>query len=233
MNSFLEKEIKEDLDLIKEHIEKVENELLNFDIETYYPEEFVHLYETYQRLMRIYTDNPSNVIKDALDFYIKRRDILYKIKHNLKNNMNSLFNGNRKNYKKLIYTYDYIIKQYKALYETVRYFEVKAIKNIDISEVVKIDYIEIKNFELYKEIINQYQSHFSCSLIGNYNRDELNNIEYADLVIKGRKVIVKFNENIEFNIVFKNEKVISNGKILVGNKVVIDENGIKFKNDLM
>ncbi|NCI19835.1 hypothetical protein EJM73_09370 [Clostridium botulinum] len=234
MNCFLEREIKGDLDLIKRHIKKVEYELLTFDIETYYPEEFVHLYETYQRLMRIYTDNSSDVIEDALDFYIKRRNKLYRIKDKLKDNMDSLFGGNRRKYEKLIYTYEDIIKQYKALYETVRYLEVKTIKKLDISEVAKIDCIEIKNFELYKEILNQFQSHFNCSLIGHHYKDKDNNVSHAAFTIKSREVRVKFNKDIEFNIVFKNEKVMSNGEIvLVGNKDMIKKHRINFKNDSM
>lgn len=215
MNNFLEREIKDDLDLIKEHIEKVEGELLNFDMKTYYPEEFVHLYETYQRLIRIYTDNPSSIIEEALNFYIKRRDILYKIKYSLKNNMDSLFDGNRKNYKKLIYTYDYIIKQYKALYETVRYFEVKIIKKSHSSE---IKYIESKDVETLEEIIDFYNKKedqlycYKDEKINFINKLRLDCVQDTDLIAHyhynliymGRFIPVKFNKDKEFNIVFKN-----------------------------
>ncbi|MBY6942943.1 hypothetical protein HYI03_18260, partial [Clostridium botulinum] len=96
---------------------------------------------------------------------------------------------------------------------------IKTIKKLDISEVVKIDYIEIKNFELYNEIINKYQSHFNCSLMGYYRKDKKNNVNYAAIEIKGREVRVEFNNNTEFNVLFKHEKVMSNGEIiLVGNK---------------
>ncbi|WP_125154462.1 hypothetical protein [Clostridium rectalis] len=221
MNCFLEREIKSDLDLIKRHIKKVEYELLTFDMETYYPEEFIHLYEIYQRLMRIYTDNYNSAIENALNFYIKRRNVLYRIKYNLKNNMNSLFNGNRKNYKKLIYTYENIIREYKDLYESIRNIQIDKIKKLFYSEIKKIDHIELKDIETLKEIIDSYNKKedniYSCkdkniNFINYINKLELDFVQDTDLIglyhynliCKGRYIPIRFNKDIEFNIVFKN-----------------------------
>ncbi|EQB4340329.1 hypothetical protein ACYJ2U_001778 [Clostridium botulinum] len=243
MNSFLEREIKDDLDLIKEHIEKIENELLGYPD----PKQIIHLYETYERLINVYRNNhvSNNMNENDLNFYIRRRDVLKKIKKKLRERMDYLFSEDKKTYKKLIYTYENMIRQYEVLYDTVRIIQVDKIHKFNISEVVEIDFIEIKNIELLKEITSYYNDRFkkSVALKPNFTSDfeiindglEFTYNEYDSkidvrLKFKDRFIFVKFNKDFEFNIVFKNEKVISNGKILVGNKVAIDQNGIYFNN---
>ncbi|BAO04919.1 uncharacterized protein CBO05P1_200 [Clostridium botulinum B str. Osaka05] len=244
MNSFLKREIKDDLDLIEKHIEKIENELLGYPD----PKQIIHLYETYERLINVYRNNhvSNNMNKNDLNFYIRRRNTLKEIKKKLRERMDYLFNDDKKIYKKLIYTYENMIRQYEVLYDVVRIIQVNIIQKLD---VIEIDYIEIKDIELLKEIISYYNDKFKKSAVLkpnftsnieiindglDFTYNEYDNKTDVRLKLKGRFIFVKFNKNKEFNIVFKNEKVTSNGeKVLVGNKVMIKKHRINFKNDPM
>lgn len=207
-SKFLNEEIQKDLDLVERHIEKVEKELL----ENNYSKQFVHLYETYERLLRVYNNNKSlkDCTKSELDFYIKRRDILQSIRNKMRVELGFLFDGDRKTYKKLIFTYENIISKYKELYNGVRNIQITMIKNINLLKVHEIKYIEIKDHETATEIVNYYNNSFSRTLSGkfsNFNYTELkivydNSMELGFL-LQNKFIPIELNEKTEFDIVLK------------------------------
>lgn len=219
MNSFLEREIKADLDLIEKHIIVTEGDLLQFtvtDVNIDDVSDFIHLYETYERLINIYMNNcnVNNIDKNIFTFYVARRVLLKEIKKNLKRNMKVLFNINKKYYKKIIFTYERIIDKYKQLYNIVEDMKVKIIHRFNMEELLQIEYISIRSIDDLKELIKLYNNTYRIAIKGGITEihvndlktrfDTDNKIKNIRLIIRGREIPVILDNTIEFDIKFKN-----------------------------